>query len=361
MENIILSPGKYVQGSGAIRRIASHARGRALVVADELVVGLIREAVQASFDDRTLKVAFEPFGGECCKGEIERLQQRVAQSGCEVIIGAGGGKALDTAKAVAHFTHLPVVMVPTIASSDAPCSALSVIYTDKGVFDEYLLLPKNPDVVLVDTDIISRAPTRLLVAGMGDALATYFEARAAAQGQALNLAGGVPTNTALALAQLCYQTLIRQGPMALAAAEAKVTTPALENIVEANTYLSGVGFESGGLAAAHAIHNGLTLLEECHHLYHGEKVAFGTLVQLVLENAPREEIVEVLSFCNAVGLPVHLWQLGIRELDMAKLRRVAEQACAVGETIHNMPFQVTPDKVLAAILAADRLGRRGVS
>ncbi|BDY05260.1 glycerol dehydrogenase [Ferrimonas sp. YFM] len=361
MENIILSPGKYVQGDGAIHNIATHAKVHSLVLADDFVMGLTEEAVQASFNDKGLEVEFALFGGECAKSEIERLKDKAVSCGCKMIIGIGGGKALDTAKAVAHFAGLPVVVVPTIASTDAPCSALSVIYTEEGVFDEYLLLPKNPDVVLMDTGLIAKAPTRLLVAGMGDALATYFEARAAAQGQAQNLAGGVPTNTALALAKLCYDTLINQGPMALAASEAKVTTPALESIVEANTYLSGVGFESGGLAAAHAIHNGLTLMEECHHLYHGEKVAFGTLVQLVMENAPREEIAEVLSFCNTVGLPTHLWQLGIKELDMDKLKAVAEQACADGETIHNMPFKVTPEKVLAAILAADRLGRRGVN
>ncbi|SPZ01595.1 glycerol dehydrogenase [Proteus mirabilis] len=84
-----------------------------------------------------------------------------------------------------------------------------------------------------------------------------------------------------------------------------------ENIIEANTFLSGIGFESAGLAAAHAIHNGFTALEECHAMYHGEKVAFGTLVQLVLENSPLEEIEEVLDFCVQVGLPVTLEELGV--------------------------------------------------
>ena len=121
------------------------------------------------------------------------------------------------------------------------------------------------------------------------------------------------------------------------AAEQHVVTPALERVIEANTYLSGVGFESGGLAAAHAIHNGLTAIPDAHHYYHGEKVAFGTLTQLVLENAPVEEIETVAALCHSVGLPITLAQLDIKQDIPAKMRTVAEASCAEGETIHNIP------------------------
>ncbi|WP_375749630.1 glycerol dehydrogenase [Vibrio sp. HN007] len=356
MDSIIISPGKYIQGSGSIKNIANYANKRSLVIADDFVMGLTKDAVTTSYAAQGVEVNFELFKGECSKVEVERLKGKIAEYGSEMIVGVGGGKTLDTAKAVAFYADLPVVIVPTIASTDAPCSALSVLYTEDGVFDEYLLLPSNPDVVLMDTDIISKAPTRLLVAGMGDALATYFEARAAKAAQAGNMAGGLTTNAALTLARLCYDTLIDQGYIAKAAADAGVSTKTLENIVEANTFLSGVGFESGGLAAAHAIHNGLTLLEECHHLYHGEKVAFGTITQLVLENAPAEEIKEVIEFCVSVGLPTNLAEMGVKEIDKEKLYEVAKLATAEGETIHNMPFEVTAESVLAAILAADRLG-----
>ncbi|MGL5702968.1 MAG: glycerol dehydrogenase, partial [Cetobacterium sp.] len=225
-----------------------------------------------------------------------------------------------------------------------------------GQFDEYLLLPSNPDIVLMDTKIISRAPARLLASGMGDALSTYFEARACERSNALNMGGGLPTKAAMALAKLCFDILIADGEKAMFAAQRSVCTKAVENIIEANTYLSGIGFESGGLAAAHAIHNGLTILEECHDLYHGEKVAFGVLVQLFLENAPMEEIDEVLFFCKNIGLPTSLEELGISSLETDKLFKVAELATAPGETIHNMPFEVTAEKVLAAILAADNYG-----
>ena len=133
-------------------------------------------------------------------------------------------------------------------------------------------------------------------------------------------------------------------------------TPALENIVEANILLSGLGFESGGLAAAHAIHDGLTVLEETHKYFHGEKVAFGTICQLVLENAPDEEINQVIGFCLEVGLPVCLADIGVEDIG-DRLKEVAEKSCIPDESIHFMPFPVNADMVAAAIVAADKLGR----
>ncbi|MPN57184.1 Glycerol dehydrogenase [bioreactor metagenome] len=131
----------------------------------------------------------------------------------------------------------------------------------------------------------------------------------------------------------------------------------MESIIEANTYLSGIGFESGGLAGAHAIHNGFTVLSECHSMYHGEKVAFGTLVQLVLEDAPREELEEVISFCLEIGLPVTLADIGIKNPTNDGLMKVAQAACAKGESIYNMPLEITVEKVFAAIVGADALGQ----
>jgi len=356
----IISPGRYVQGPGALEKLADYCEtfgSKVLVVADDFVMNMIREKVENSFENRQNELIFEKFNGECSKVEIKRLQSIAEKKEAEVIVGIGGGKTLDTAKAIAFYMKTPVIVVPTIASTDAPCSALSVLYTEEGVFDEYLMLPTNPSVVFMDTEIIATAPVRLLVSGMGDALATYFEARAASRSNAANMAGGRATEAAMALAELCYDSLLSDGLKAKLAVEKKVSTPALEVIVEANTYLSGIGFESGGLAAAHAIHNGLTVLEECHDFYHGEKVAFGTIAQLALENAPLEEIGEVIAFCKSVGLPTTLKDLNAENVTESQLRKVAEVATAEGETSHNMPFPVTVESVYAAIVTADKLGK----
>lgn len=329
-----------------------------LILASDSGMKRTRTIVENSFDGTDSKLIFEVFNKECCRKEINRLIKVVEDNRCECIIGIGGGKLLDTAKAVSYYAHIPVVIVPSIASTDAPCSALSVIYTEDGVFEEYLILPKNPEIVIMDTKIIANAPSRLLVAGMGDALATYFEARACKKSNAKNMAGLHPSKSAYALAKLCYETLLEDGLKAKLSVENKVVTPAVENIVEANTYLSGVGFESGGLAAAHAIHNGFTVLKQCHHLYHGEKVAFGTIVQLVMENSPIDEIEEVVDFCISVGLPVTLSQMGINNIVPEEIMEAAKASCAKGETIYNMPFEVTPEAVYAAILTADSIGKQ---
>ena len=360
MANTIISPNRYVQGRGELKNLPEHAKklGKKLfVIISASGLKRVRDLLEKSFENTGMELVFEEFQGECCETEIKRLGSRFQENKCDLVVGVGGGKIHDSAKAAAYYQGAPVVIIPTIASTDAPCSALSVIYSETGVFERYLFLNSNPDLVLVDTDIIAAAPSRLLVSGMGDALATYFEARAVAASGALSCAGGKPTKGALALAKLCYETLLEDGVKAKLAVEAGACTQAVENIIEANTYLSGIGFESGGLAGAHAIHNGLTVIKDCHHLYHGEKVAFGTLTQLVLENAPEEEIEEVVSFCIEVGLPVTFAEMGIKKVDREKLMEAATLASAEGDTLRNMPLEVTPEKVCAAMIAADAIGR----
>jgi glycerol dehydrogenase len=193
---------------------------------------------------------------------------------------------------------------------------------------------------------------------MGDALSTYFEAKSCIKSNSNNMPGGKSTKAALALANLCFETLMEDSIKAKIASDMNSVTPALENIIEANILLSGLGFESSGLAAAHAVHNGLTVLEETHKYMHGEKVAFGTLVHLVLENAPQEEINRIIAYCKSVGLPTCLKDLGITKVTNEKVMAVAKAATAEGETIHNMPFEVSAESVFAAILVADKLGGR---
>ena len=219
------------------------------------------------------------------------------------------------------------------------------------------LIGKNPDLVLVDTAVVARSPARLLVAGMGDALATLFEAQTCVEGFVKNMRGGGSTQSALALAELCYRILVSDGAQARLAVETQSVTPALERIIEANTLLSGLGFESSGLAAAHAIHNGLTAAPATHRFLHGEKVAFGTLVQLVLEGKERSVVDEVLRFSTEVGLPTTLSEIGLEQLEPELLGQISLRATAEGETIHNEPFMVTSDMVSDAIMTADAVGR----
>jgi glycerol dehydrogenase len=225
MLRALISPGKYVQGTGALEKIGSFASelgSKALVIGSKtalkqggskLVTGLGRiPAVTAE------------FAGEVSKKEINRLRERAQAEGADFIIGFGGGKVIDTAKTVSHYLKAPVAIVPSIAATDAPTSALAVIYTEEGVFEEYL--PKNPDLVLVDTSLIAQAPVRFLISGMGDALATKFEAETYNQSRKAAMSGGISTAAALALANLCYETLLEYGPAAKASAVKHVVSPA---------------------------------------------------------------------------------------------------------------------------------------
>jgi glycerol dehydrogenase len=362
MLSVFCSPLRYTQGRDATAKLGEEMKalglpGPVLIVAGRSARRLLEYVWNTALGESGFAFAIHDFGGECSHAEVARIVAAAGAAKAQTIVGAGGGKVLDAARAAAADLGLPVVNCPTVASSDAPCSALSVIYTDEGVFQEYRFYRKNPELVLVDTHVVAQGPARLLAAGMGDALATWFEANTCVAAHRRNARGGASTASALALAELCYRTLIADGPAAMLAVQQKVVTPALERIVEANTLLSGLGFESSGLAAAHAVHNGLTTAPPTHRFFHGEKVAFGVIVQLVLEGASRERFAEVFGFSRSVGLPVTLAGIGCAGLTRDAIRRVAERSTAPGETIHNEPFPVTAAMVEDAILAADAAGR----
>jgi len=354
----LASPAKYIQGPGELTRIKNHVSrfgGPYLFVMGGFAFSNLKGIIEESFKNSGFSLVFEKFNGECTRNEINRFREIYRRHGCSVVIGVGGGKTLDTAKGIAFFEKASVISIPTIASTDAPTSAISVTYTDTHVFDGNLLLPNNPELVLVDTDVIVNAPVRFLVAGMGDALSTYFEARANAASGHENFVGGRSTNTSLALAKLCYDILIRDGLKAKRSVESKICSKELENIIEANIYLSGVGFESNGLACAHSIYNAMTVLPQFHHRYHGELVAFGAIVELILEQRPDDEIEEAIKFCISIGLPVSFSELSETELTRDDIMKIAVRACSPDNFMESEPFKVTPDMVFHALLQADTL------
>ena len=359
MITAVLFPGKYIQGSGATNDLHKWAKRygkKAFIVGSPSSFDTVIPGILSAMQE-TIPVVAEKFERECSDEEITRLKEIALREACDVVVGFGGGKTLDTAKAVASEMNVPVIIAPTIASTDAPCSSLSVIYRpDTGRIKRVLTMRQNPDVVLVDTKIIADSPERFLVAGMGDALSTWFEAESCRLKHAKNMVRACSSMTAQTMARLCYETLLEYGVAAKAACRCHVVIPALEHVVEANTLLSGVGFESAGLAAAHAIQDGLNALDKEHKSYHGEKVAFGTLASLFLTDKPSKMIDEVYAFCESVGLPTTLADLGLAGLSDVDLAKVASIACAEKETIHNELIPVTPESVVAAIKVANEEG-----
>jgi glycerol dehydrogenase len=373
---VFCSPLRYVQGPGVSRQLATEMRavgleGPVLMAAGNAAIARLAPAWAESFAEAGWMHRVLAFGGESSRREIAAIAAEASACGARTIVGAGGGKVLDAARAAAAALRLPFVSCPTVCSTDAPTSALSVIYADegprRGSVEVYEIHRRSPDLVLVDTRVIAESPPRFLAAGIGDALSTFYEARATVAGKAANMRGGRSTLAALELAQLCRDVVFEHGAAALAACRRRVVDDPFERVVEAATLLSGLGFESAGLAAAHAVHNGLTAIPATHGLLHGEKVAFGTLVHLMLEaqrstgeaaRADAEaEAQRVAAFLVGVGLPVTLGELGIDAADAHAIAAVAERATAPGETIHAMPFPVDAAGVVTALAAADAMGR----
>lgn len=371
MRKAFICPTKYVQGENELCNLGYFVKtfgDSALLIAHPDDIARVQKQLDETSAKFGVRFVTGNFHGECSRQEIARMQQLAKENTCSCTIGLGGGKAIDTAKCVAQGDAL--IICPTIAATDAPTSHSAVMYTEDGAFDDYAYFKQSPSVILIDTAVIAKAPTRFLVSGMGDALSTYFEARATAASYS-NVNAGLPcgaregacptakgTMAAMALATLCYQTLLSDGLKAKIACDSNLVTTSLENIIETNILLSGLGFESGGLAAAHAIHDGLTILPGTHKYFHGEKVAFGTLAQLMLENAPTEEIDEVLDFCLSIGLPVCLEDIGVTSITNEELIQVAEKSCIPEESVHSMPFPITVEAVAAAIMAADSYGKQ---
>ena len=214
------SPSRYIQGENALFENAKtilELGDHPILLCDQLVYELVGE----KFEKYLLRFGFEVlpvfFNGEASDNEINRVVSLGKEQGCNLIIGLGGGKTIDSAKAIADLLKSPVVIAPTIASTDAPVSALSVIYTDEGAFERYIFYSKNPELVLVDSKVISQAPKRLLASGIADGLATWVEARAVLQANGKTMLGKHQTLAGVAIAQRCEETLFADGLQAMAA------------------------------------------------------------------------------------------------------------------------------------------------
>lgn len=358
---VLISPNRFVIGAGAIDQIGSHVKrigDRAILLGGKTALSLTKTRIEKSLKENNVKIVGEDATIKMCTHKtIDRLVELGKEVKANAVIGVGGGVSADTCKAVAHRLGARIITVPTIATSNADCSALSVVYTEEHAFEEYLLFPKNPDVVIVDSKIIAQGPPGSLAKGMGDALACKFEAEACRASESETLAGGLATTAGLAFTNLCFENLMKFGLSAKLAADKGLLTPAVETIIESIKLLSGVGFESTGLAAAHATHNGLTSIPDVYkNNDHGEIVAFCTITQTILENRDMKETMNLIDWCAQVGLPITLSDLA--DISESELQKAAVKACDPADTMHCMPFTVTPEMVMDALLTADTIGNR---
>lgn len=359
MTQIFGSCNRYVQGYGELEKMHHHVDWmgtRFFVVGSPRRLASLKETIQKAMMEAE-DLVFEEFGGECSWAEVDRLIQMVKDSGSQAIIGVGGGKVADTVKVVAHQCGIRVVIVPTIAASDASTSAASLLYREDGTIEEVLNFPESPDLVLVDTRVILYSPVRLTVAGMGDALSTYIGGKVCYDHYYDNHFGAKGTHTALAIAKLSYDMLMQYGRQAKKAAEQQVITHAFNAVIEVNILMSGLGFENNGSSIDHSFFFGtLALPDREEQVYHGEGVAFSTCCQMVMNGASNEELDEVFQFCVDVGLPVTLEDMGLTDLTEEEYHIMAEAVLQEVFT-QNSPSEVTFEMVLGAYKTADAIGK----
>lgn len=352
-------PRMYIQGAGAIDQLGellAPLPAPFVIILDEFVHGLLAPRIAAAVEKQGFVYRMQVFAGECTRSEIERLTGGARSDACASVVGIGGGKTLDAAKGVAKRLGLPLAIVPTVASNDAPTSRLIVVYDEQHAIADVERLSWNPDIVVVDSQVIAEAPTRFLRAGIGDAISKRFEAEQVRRSGGRNFFNTAPLESARSFAELAYETILNDAEQALRDCELHRVTPALERLIEAAVLASGAGFENGGLSIAHALTRGLTAAESTRGALHGEMVAYGLLIQLRLTAGAEVVLEELLSFYQRIGLPCRLDELGAQgDIDI--------QIALIGERTGSAPHAAHFERRLSAadITAAIRKHERQIT
>ncbi|MDT2601967.1 glycerol dehydrogenase [Enterococcus hulanensis] len=339
MEKVFVSPMTYRQGKNVLWNhlndiLAFGQKG--LLVTDQFVYQMVGERL---LEELTVQ------GGQITKWLVE--EERTAAD-FDYVIALGGGRAIDLGKALAFETSSCCIVVPTSASTDAPTSRISVKYQD-GYFAKYDYYAQSPDLVLVDTAILIESPVHFLTAGIADGLSTSIEARTVRENSGVNTLGAAPTLAAEAIAEKCREVLFEHAEAAVEANKRHEITPAFEAVVEANTLLSGIGFESGGLSIAHALHNAMVSLwgREIKGS-HGQIIALTTLQQLQIEGR-EEELRKYRTLFERLNLPITYEALSIFP-SAEELEKVAELAFSPEDGIIRSQSLATEEEVFKTLL-----------
>lgn len=350
--SLTVAPAQVLRGEQALElsgKAIARFGSRPLVVGGKMA---LPTKVQIVLEQEQLSYHLASYSPDCSESSLAALRAAVESHQADFIIGLGGGKALDTAKLLAYQSNLPVVTIPTSAATCAAWTGLSNIYSNEGAFLYDVTLDRCPDLLVLDYGLIQTAPQRTLVAGIGDALAKWYEASVSS--------GSSPVTLIIAAVQ---QARVLRDILFQKSAEALKDpgSEAWREVVDASVLLAGVIGGLGGAqcrtVAAHAVHNGLTHLLAAHDVLHGEKVAYGILVQLRLEEMLQGNQLaassrqQLLKFYAEIGLPQTLDDLNLGNVTLAQLQQAAEIACNPNSDIHRLPFKVVPQQLMAAMVS----------
>jgi glycerol dehydrogenase len=350
VDYLLTAPVQYISGPDTLNdcgRFISKWGQNVLVSGGQKALKSVESKLFPALEAAGVKYEVNLFTGECCDENITVLVENVQRMALDAIIGMGGGKSLDTAKMAAEICNVPVICIPTIAATCAAASGLSVIYTEKGVHKKDHYLEKNPNLVLVDTDVIANAPFEYFESGILDSLSKWYEGKAAFKGIANS---DIFTMAALKLAELLNKIMEKEAVNAIRAVKQRRVSAAVTQITDLNIYLAAViqsiGKKTRG-AAAHSIHAGLSIIPQSHAILHGYKVGYGIVAQLFMEKAELGEIRQVVNFFRQLDLEPSFKGLRLPfEVDL--LKQVAEKA-VLSDPMKNMPFEVQSEQVIAAM------------
>lgn len=352
------SPSRYVQGPGEIRKlpaIVGNYGNSALAIVDTFFYKRFQEEIPKMFSEAGMTAYTAEFSGVCCDASVSDLLElcKTLPQIPDAFIGIGGGQTCDIAKAVGAHFRKAIITAPTALTTDAPTSA-STIINNPGEQNRPVNHYKNPDYVVVDTEITIQAPPHMLISGIGDALATYVEARASFANNNVNYVGGGgyrPTLLSMNIARLCFDVLMEKGRAAMLAARHHLRTPAYEDVVEATVLLSGLGFENTSVSMAHGLDAGFETLPV--RVLHGTGVGYCTLIQLIVEN-DLALFEQAFDFCKDVGVPVSTYQLGLTEENrMESINKLVDSVHGKRWSVSNLPVHVSRETLLNAILYLD--------
>ncbi len=291
------------------------------------------------------------FGKDCTYENIHRFAAMAKEKNVDMIFGMGGGKALDTAKGAAYEAHLPVFTFPTIASTCAATTALSVVYKEDGNFDSFYFYDKPAVHCFIQSDIIAKAPVCYLRAGMGDTIGKHFECHLAARGDELD------HNSALGreISNMCYAPILDYGEKALKDCEEHLVSYELQQVVLANIVSTGLVslmvLDDYNCAIAHSIYYGLVLLPDFEEKYlHGDVVAYGVLVQLAVDKQ-WEALDTLRAFLQKLSIPVTLKEMDVK-LDREYLKDVLRET-VTGPDMEHIPYPVTEEMIFEGMKAVE--------
>ncbi|MBA0208772.1 iron-containing alcohol dehydrogenase family protein [Pectobacterium brasiliense] len=348
----IQAPQTYLNRDGVIRSVGEYAAPYAstiLIITSPQAWKSTSEAVERSLNEYGLRYQVEFLPGDCTKPAIEALTAQARAFSAELILGIGGGRVLDVAKVVGDILgQLPVITVPTIAATCAAWSSFSVIYSDSGVHNGAFSLTRLPVWVLVDSEIITRTPSRYLKAGIVDALAKWYEFQPYLRHGDSGLALALKAQAA----RLAVETLNTYGEQAIADNEQGLVTPALRGAIDAVIALAGLANsmkdEVQRIGVAHAIHNSMTHLPELHDWLHGEKVGFGLAVQAFLEHDSDDNREELFTQLRRYGSPITLSALGLNERPQL-VESIAQHVKIAPRIAARLPFATDAERIERAL------------